>query len=172
VSGMSTSPRSWVVALAAVIMLVLVSLTAVMGYQLVTKEMEPMASTEAVKSGTGDLRTDLDPLLTRFPVLAGMTGARWMSGTYGRGEVPGPSTYWIDAVVTLPAGRVEQLVAAHSPTAQGKIPEVSEGLRAQLPAGPFLTGDVLNRVFTHERWSASVYLDPTTNQVVLTATGT
>jgi hypothetical protein len=168
----STSPRSWVVALAAVVTLVLVSLGAVMGYQLLTKGMEPMASTEAVKSGTGELRTDLDPLRTRFPVLAEMTDARWMSGTYGRGEVPGPSTYWIDAVVTLPAGRVEQLVAAHSPTTQGKTPEVSEGLRAQLPAGPFLTGDALNRVFTHERWSASVYLDPTTNQVVLTATGT
>lgn len=126
----------------------------------------------AAKSGTGELRTDLDPLVTRFPVLGTPTGARWMSGTYGRADVPGPSTYWIDAVVALVPADVERVRSTYAPTAEGKSPDVVEGLRGRLPDGPFLTGDALDAAFDHERWHASAFLDPESGELVVIATGT
>ncbi|MGM1060347.1 hypothetical protein [Saccharothrix sp. Mg75] len=161
-------------ALAAVAAVLVVLVVGAVGYRvLVVEEDEPMASTgAAVKSGTGELRTDLDPLLSRFPALGTPGGARWMSGTYGRADVPGPSTYWIDAVVALPADRVAGLVAAHHPTEQGLRPSVADGLRDGLPPGPFLTGEALTRAFSGGRWSATAYLDVRSGTLVLTATGT
>ena len=145
----------WVVALIAAVALV--------GCQV---QPEP-----AAKSGSGELRTDLDPLLSRFPVLGAPAGARWMSGTFGRADVPGPSTYWIDAVVTLPPAEVERVVSAYAPAAEGRTPDVVEGMRAEVPDGPFLTGDALDAAFDHERWHASAYLEPESGELVLVATG-
>lgn len=130
------------------------------------------ASEPAAKSGTGELRTDLEPLVKRFPTLATATGARWMSGTFGRADVPGPSTYWIDAVVALEPSEVERLVSAHAPTASGEKPEVIEELREQLPHGPFLTGDALDAAFRLEEWRVDSYLDRESGELVLIAMGT
>ncbi|WP_447004344.1 hypothetical protein ACRAKI_32720 [Saccharothrix isguenensis] len=43
---------------------------------------QEQASQPAARSGTGELRTDLEPLVKRFPTLATATDARWMSGTF------------------------------------------------------------------------------------------
>jgi hypothetical protein len=126
----------------------------------------------AAKSGTGELRTDLEPLVKRFPTLATATGARWMSGTFGRADTPGPSTYWIDAVVVLEASEVERLVSAHAPTATGEQPDVIEELNEQLPHGPFLTGDALDAAFQHEDWRVDSYLARESGELVLVAMGT
>lgn len=147
----------WVVALVAAVALV--------GCQ--GQEQRP-----AVKWGPGEVRTDLEPLVQRFPVLGTPSAARWMSGAYGRADVPGPSTYWIDAVVTLSAADVERVEATYAPTDQGRSPDVVEGMRGRLPEGPFLTGDALDAAFAHERWYASAYLDRKSGELVLVATGT
>jgi hypothetical protein len=125
----------------------------------------------AGKSGDGTLRTDLDPLLSRFAMLEGVVAAEWMSGTYGRGDAPGPSTYWIDAVVTLPADRVREWSEKYAATADGRIPDVVDGLRPKLPTGPFLTSTALNKEFAGTSWTAAAYLDTTADRLVLTATG-
>lgn len=121
------------------------------------------------KSGTGEFRTDLDPLTKRFPLLAGAEEARWMSGTLGDDRVPGPSTYWIDAIVTLPEPAVAEINRGtrEDPTP----PAVVEGLREHLPEGPFLTGASLDEAFSAGNWSATVYLAKNTNTVVLVAVG-
>ena len=126
----------------------------------------------AEKSGTGELRTDLEPLTKRFPALADAEQARWMSGTFGSDRAPGPSTYWIDAVVTLPESKIDELRTAHVPESAGKTPEVVDGLRAELPGGPFLTGERLDRAFGHDTWGAKAYLVPDRRALVLVATGT
>ena len=64
---------------------------------------------------SGGLRTDSDPLTKRYAVLGTPRGVTWVSGTVGDERVPGPSTYWIDAVVVL-AVAVEQ---HHPPRAPG-----------------------------------------------------
>ncbi|HEX8865886.1 MAG TPA: hypothetical protein VF821_09545 [Lentzea sp.] len=126
----------------------------------------------AEKSGTGELRTDLEPLAKRFPVLDEAEHARWMSGTFGSDRVPGPSTYWIDAVVVLSGSKIDELRSGCAPESAGKSPEVVDGLRGELPGGPFVTGDCLDRAFNHDKWVAKAYLVPDRRTVVLVATGT
>ncbi|GAA3669425.1 hypothetical protein GCM10022267_65160 [Lentzea roselyniae] len=126
----------------------------------------------AEKSGTGELRTGLEPLTKRFPALDDVEQARWMSGTLGSDRAPGPSTYWIDAVVTLPESKIDELKSAYAPESTGKSPEVVEGLRAELPTGTFLTSDRLDQAFSHDKWFAKAYLVPDRRALVLVATGT
>ncbi|WP_285507130.1 hypothetical protein [Actinokineospora sp. NBRC 105648] len=126
---------------------------------------------QARKSGTGELRSDLDPLLTRFPLLGTPESVRWMSGTYGDPDTPGPSTYWIDAVVKLTHTKATQLTTAYAPVAGDSKPEVVDGMAAHLPAGPFSTSPALDAAFKRDRWSASVYVDPRTDELVIVATG-
>ena len=133
---------------------------------------ERVTATEAAKNGTAELRTDLGPLRDRFPILGEHAAARWMSGTRGDSDIPGPSTYWIDAVITLPPPETDKLMSAYSPTVTGLTPTVVDGMREHLPAGPFLTGEAFDAAFRHDRWSAAAYLHTQTNTLVLVATGT
>ncbi len=55
------------------------------------------------------MRTDLEPLTKRFSALGGPVSATWMSGTMGDARVPGPSTYWLDAIVELAPMRARDL---------------------------------------------------------------
>lgn len=125
----------------------------------------------AAKSGTGALRTDVEPLTKRFSALGTPERVRWMSGTFGSDRAPGPSTYWIDAVITLPQSKIDELKSAHAPQATGATPDVVDGLRAELPAGTFLTGDRLDQAFAHDTWGAKAYLAADNGTLVLVATG-
>ena len=68
----------------------------------------------ASKSGDGTLRTDLEPLTTRFAALGAPVSAQWSSGTMGDSRVPGPSTYWIDAVVVVSPDVASRLATSRS----------------------------------------------------------
>ncbi len=46
-------------------------------------------------------RTDPQPLVDRFSALGTPQQVAWVSGTIGQSRVPGPTTYWIDAIITL-----------------------------------------------------------------------
>lgn len=129
-------------------------------------------SAEAVKSGSGELRTDAEPLTKRFPVLKTPLEAQWMSGTYGNPQNPGPSTYWIDAVITLDDNQINDLMSSYFPVSNGQTPSVVDGMKEHIPPGPFLTSDALNAAFKEGQWWARAYLDPQSHKLVLVATGT
>lgn len=129
------------------------------------------AGTEAEKTGSGELRTDEEPLTKRFPVLEAPLAVQWMSGTYGDSRNPGPSTYWIDAVITLDDGQIDKLTAAYSPTLTDDTPSVVEDMTERLPPGPFQTSEELNSAFKQDRWWVRAYLDPQSNKLVLVAIG-
>ncbi len=117
-------------------------------------------ATVAEKNGSGELRTDLEPLTSRFPNLTSTEAAHWMSGTFGDGSVPGPSTYWIDAVVTLPASEHAAL-AELGALAPGSLPDdfVSE-LTESVPAGELRTSPELEEAFSpDEFWSDVLLVD-------------
>ena len=126
----------------------------------------------AEKHGTGELRTDVEPLTRRFSVLEDPGEVAWMSGTYGDPDAPGPSTYWIDAVITLDADQADTLTTAYSPQSTSENPAVVDGMRDQLPPGPFQTSAALDAAFNEGDWWATAYLDPQASQLVLVATGT
>ncbi|GAA2401248.1 hypothetical protein GCM10010191_05640 [Actinomadura vinacea] len=127
----------------------------------------------AEKNGTGELRSDIEPLVRRFGDLSGSPQVRWMSGTYGDPRNPGPSMYWIDAVITLDPVKVAQLTGAYAPVAAQAAPDVVKGLRPHLPPGPFKTSEALDTAFEkQEGWGVTAYLDTGANILVLVAQGT
>jgi hypothetical protein len=151
----------------------------------------PMASARsdtgtnaALKSGTGQLRTDAEPLLKRFPLLGRPLALQWMSGTLGDSRVPGPSTYWIDAIVDLPPEHAAWLrqnyglpsagssatgsaATAEPPTAA--IPNLTPALQALLAPGPWQSSRELNTALSQQGFLVRAYLQA--DRLVLVALG-
>lgn len=125
----------------------------------------------AAKHGSGDVRHELAPLTKRFELLGAAEAATWMSGTLGGSDLPGPTSYWIDAVVTLPRGEAASLADKHRATRSERVPDVAEGLREDVPNGPLVTSEGLDRAFSDGGFSADAFLDVEAGQVVLTAKG-
>jgi hypothetical protein len=126
----------------------------------------------AERSGSGELRHDLEPLTDRFPTLADTadtTDATWMSGTLGDDRVPGPSTYWIDAVVTLDEADYAALQAEVDAQPTTDAPDVDAGLEDELPDGPFLRSDALDTLFSPDGYASTVFLDDATRTIVLSS---
>ena len=123
----------------------------------------------ATKTGTGDVRTDLEPLTRRFSALGTPVSATWMSGTVG-GDAPGPSTYWIDAVVEVTPETATTLRAA-SPEPTTETPDVEDGVRSALPSGQLLRSTSLDALFAQGSFRAKAYLAADSDTVVLVALG-
>jgi hypothetical protein len=121
------------------------------------------------KTGTGDVRTDLEPLTKRFGALGTPVSATWMSGTLG-GEAPGPSTYWIDAVVELTPDAASALRST-SPQPTTESPDVEDGVRAAIPSGQLLRSEALDAKFAQGSFRAKAYLAADSDTVVLVALG-
>ena len=123
----------------------------------------------ATKTGTGEVRHDLDPLTKRFTALGTPVSATWMSGTLG-GDAPGPSTYWIDAVVRL-SPEAASALRADSPTPTTETPDVEDGVRSALPTGQLLRSEALDAAFAQGSFRAKAYLAADSDTVVLVALG-
>jgi hypothetical protein len=123
----------------------------------------------AQKNGTGELRSDLPPLLKRFPLLGRPDGVQWMSGTMGDPRVPGPSTYWIDAVVQLQPEHAAWLRRQYAVQPGGDRPDVVDGLRALLPAGPWSRSAALDAALSQQGFGGKAYLSG--DRLVLVAMG-
>lgn len=115
-----------------------------------------------------DLRLDLEPLVSRFSGLGHPTSATWLvwDNNSDRLSAPGPSTYWIHAIVELEEQHAEDLRAG---TSGEDTPTVREALRPHLPPGPFLVGDELDAALGgRPTWTVTGYLQRSGNQLVLT----
>jgi hypothetical protein len=121
------------------------------------------------KTGTGDLRHDLEPLTKRFTALGDPVSATWQSGTLAS-AAPGPTTYWIDAVVEL-TPEVATALRTHETEPTSETPEVVAAVRAAIPSGPLRHGADLDAAFAQGSFRAKVYLVEGTDTVVLTALG-
>jgi len=90
----------------------------------------------AEKSGTGETRTDLEPLTKRFSALGDPVAATWISGTMGSSDVPGPSTYWIDAVVEVTPAQADELRRDYAPKPPTPHPTSSPACATHCPMSP------------------------------------
>ncbi|MEO9151089.1 MAG: hypothetical protein ABI243_01710 [Lapillicoccus sp.] len=131
--------------------------------------MSTEPSTATGKQGTGEVRHDLAPLTSRFAALGTPTEATWLSGELG-GSAPGPTTYWIDAVVTLSSATAATLLAT-GPEPTTATPDVIAALASSLPAGPLSTGTALDALFAAGEFRATAYLTADGTTVVLVARG-
>ena len=129
-----------------------------------------MAGTPA-KNGTGEVRTDLDPLTERFSALGTPVAATWLSGTVGDEDVPGPTTYWIDAVVQLDPAVAQSLAEESAPQETTEVPDVVADLTSALPDGPLLAGPGLDAQFAESGFTATAYLDLDDATLVLVSLG-
>lgn len=130
------------------------------------------ASGGATKSFDGVLKTDPAPLVKRFPAIGTPTSVAWASGVMGDPRVPGPSTYWIDAVVEVtPEGAALLRAAATSGGVGEGQPEVVPLLADRMPAGPLRTSPALDALLSSPGWDVHGYVDPAVDVLVLTAVG-
>ncbi len=132
---------------------------------------QPQAS--ARKSGDGKVRTDLPPLAKRLPVLAKAKSVRWVGGVMGDPAMPGPSLYWIDAVVE-PDAALQGSILALQGWVKASLPEdLHASLRALLPGQRqgFETAPSLNALLSHGAWQSQACFQRDSGVLVLTALG-
>ncbi|MCC2317925.1 hypothetical protein [Cellulomonas chengniuliangii] len=130
-----------------------------------------MPSESPTKSGTGELRHDLEPLVSRIPALSAVEEATWLSGTLGDPGVPGPSLYWIDAVVVLPSEAADGMRASLDLEPAAQAPDAADGLDGALPEGDLLQGPALDEAFSAGEWRTTAYLEAQGNRLVLLVVG-
>lgn len=117
-----------------------------------------------------EIRTDTKPLTSRFPAIGTPVSATWVTWNNADPRVPGPTTNWIDAVITLQP-QTARALADLGPAARVPIPEIAEEIRAAVSDGPFVTATALNDALSTPGWAATGYLDDARNLLVVSATG-
>lgn len=123
------------------------------------------------KNGSGAVRSDLRPLTKRFDLLGSPRHATWMSGTLGQSDVPGPSSYWIDAIVTLSPADAAALRRRYAAAETDQRPEVIGDLQPELPEGSLLASDRLDGAFSVGGFATRAFIAVSSNEIVLTARG-
>lgn len=121
-----------------------------------------------VTSDPGEMRTDVDPIASRVPQLGDDFTVQWFGGTTGDDRAPGPSTYWVDALVA-PSTGVADLVGdiALSPG----TPVVGDDLAALVPDCAWERSDEIDESWGPTGWETHVWLCLEHEQVVLTLLG-
>lgn len=117
------------------------------------------------------MRTDLEPLTSRFPVLGDPVSAQWQSGTLGDADVPGPTSYWIDGVVSLSPEVADRLRDEHEPVAGGQSPDVVEAVADVIPKGALTRSDSLDGALSQGEWAVHGWLVEGQDVLVLEAKG-
>lgn len=160
---MSTVGARAITATAALVVSVAVSCS------LQAQPETPVRQSTATKSAPSPVRHDPEPLTRRFPALGSPVAASWVSGVMGDPNMPGPSTYWLDAVVKVTPETVSGLKARYHPVPAGARPEVWQALAQMVPAGDYLTGGELDAAFTSPKGNAKIFLAQQVPVVVIAA---
>lgn len=119
-----------------------------------------------------EVRTDREPITNRFPLLGDFTDAHWVGGRLGDDRAPGPSTYFIEAVVRLAPADLARLsgqfdlapAAADPQPPQSLIPFLSD-------AGRWSTSSELEQGFGPPDWVSQVFVQLDGGVVYVSARG-
>lgn len=95
-----------------------------------------------------------------------------MSGTIGgqsdsRVAAPGPSVYWIEAIIELQPATADALRQKYAPTATDKVPNLNADLQPDAPTGSFLTSTALDTALSNNDWRSAAYLHSGSNTLVM-----
>lgn len=133
----------------------------------------PSTTASAVaKVVTAGPSRDIEPVARRFPLLADGNVDGWAAGTLGSPpgsseRVPGPTTYWFDAVVDVGPGRAAAWAEEYHAEPVAAPEPVAAELRELVPAGDLAGSPHLDDAFSSGEWRATVYLSPSTGRVVV-----
>lgn len=117
-------------------------------------------------------QTDAEPVRTRTRHLPEDASYLWWSGTLGS-DAPGPSGYWVDAIVTLPASRAQELRAlcTQDDAAEPGTPEAVPELLAELTIEDFSECPGIADRVRAEGWSPRAWISAAAPVLVLTLQG-
>ncbi|QIM16813.1 hypothetical protein G7067_11035 [Leucobacter insecticola] len=135
--------------------------------QLVEPPRTEPGQNQPEKTGAGELREDLTPVLERFPQLPEAVSIHWMSGTLGDARTPGPRSYWIDAVIALSPAEYDALQADAVEVSASSLDGLSPGLRDVVPSGAVLGSERLDDRFAQPGFSTEAYLIADSDVLVL-----
>lgn len=132
----------------------------------------PTGNTPTGNTTSNQIRHDLEPLTKRFPEIGKPVSAKWMGGTLGaesgsRATVPGPSDYWIEAIIELEPVTADALRSKYAPTATGEAPQLKDDLQKDVPAGPYLTSVAMDKALSNNDWRSAAYLHSGSNTLVM-----
>jgi hypothetical protein len=115
------------------------------------------------------VRHDIPALAAVFPTIGAPEAVSWVQWT---GDAGADTTVrWTDAVVRLSPEVAEAMMKLFQPTDTGRKPRVRDELSADVPQGPFLTGERLDNGFsTPPATSTYAFLDRGHATLVLQAT--
>jgi hypothetical protein len=108
---------------------------------------------------TAEVRTDRQPIADRFPRLGSFVDTHWVGGRLGDDRVPGPSTYFIEAVVTLSPEDVARLRSEYAFTPAPAGPQPPAPLSPFVEGNsPWSTSTELESGFGPSDWVSSVFV--------------
>lgn len=85
--------------------------------------------------------------------------------------MPGPSLYWIDAVIRPDAGLLEKISQLEGLAHAQPPGDTHPAIQRLIPEGRYQTSPELDRLFTHGTWLCHAYFEPSQNLVLLLAKG-
>ncbi len=120
----------------------------------------------------GDTRTDTAPLVKYFPAIGAAESAQWVTWNNASGRAPGPTIYWIEAVITLTPADADRLRNAYKPAPAPALPELESQIQQAVPPGRYTSGPELDRALgSGPEWggNATAYLHEGAPILVLSA---
>ena len=125
-------------------------------------------STNEGEAASAEMRTDIEPLAGRLPALGSDFTAQWFSNTTFDQRASGPSSFWINALVT-PANGVEHLIDGGSLTPS--TPDVRDQLAEILPECEWESSTDIDRAWGPLDWDTNVWFCQERDQLVITMAG-
>ncbi len=108
---------------------------------------------------TAEVRTDREPIADRFPRLGSFVDAHWVGGRLGDDRAPGPSTYFIEAVVTLGPDDAARLASRYDFTRASAPPQPPASLAPWIESGgPWSISAELESGFGPSDWVSNVFV--------------
>ncbi|MET7773828.1 hypothetical protein [Nocardia sp. NPDC005366] len=92
----------------------------------------------------GSIRYDPEPLIEYFPLIGQPKSVAWRTWNNASGRVPGPTIYWIEAVVGLTEETAATLRSRFASAEQVQAPRVKGDLNSSVPGGSYLSGRELD----------------------------
>ena len=85
--------------------------------------------------------------------------------------MPGPSLYWIDAVIRPDAALLEKISQLEGLAHAQPPGDTYPAIQRLIPEGRYQTSPELDGLFTHGTWLCKAYFEPSQNLVLLLAKG-
>lgn len=116
-------------------------------------------------------RTDVDPITKRWPQLGGIQEAHWVGGTLTDDGAPGPSSYFVEAVVVLAPADVARLTSQHHFAPAPTRPDPPASLKPYVREGNWLSDGEVDQAFTPPQWVSQIYVQPDNALAYISAKG-